>query len=246
MFWSLLWYGGLILSAAAAVFALRPNQRLGVPTRRRALRLGIAGIVMVAVSLFAGGARRRVADPVTALDRFIPAYQFNEVHRIDISAAAERTYRAVLDVTPEEISFYRALTWVRRGGSDGPESILNPAPGKPLLESAVRTGFRMLAQTANREVVFGGFVVAPAHAIRSQWTEPAYIALEEPGFAKVAMNFRLEPRGASACVLSTETRVYATDAATRRIFKVYWRTIYPGSAIIRRSWLGAIKRRAEL
>jgi hypothetical protein len=60
------------------------------------------------------------------------------------------------------------------------------------------------------------------------------------------MNFRLEPRGASACVLSTETRVYATDAATRRIFKVYWRTIYPGSAIIRRSWLGAIKRRAEL
>jgi hypothetical protein len=188
---------------------------------------------------------RQVAAPVTELDRFIPAFQFNEVHTVDVSASVDRTYRAVLDVTPDEISFYRALTWVRRGGSNGPESIMNPAAGKPLLESAVRTGFRMLAQLENREVVFGGFVAAPPDAARRAWTDTAYIALEEPGFAKVAMNFRLEPRGSAACVLSTETRVYATDAATRRIFKVYWRTIYPGSAIIRWSWLNAIKRRAE-
>jgi hypothetical protein len=59
------------------------------------------------------------------------------------------------------------------------------------------------------------------------------------------MNFRIEPRGADACILFTETRVYATDSATRRTFKVYWRTIYPGSALIRLSWLRAIKRRAE-
>lgn len=246
MFASTFWFGGLILAAVGALLTLWPIKRLGVPTRRRAVKVAAAGVLSAAISLVAGGTLHHVADPHTELDRFIPAFQFNEVHTIDIDAPVDHVYRALLAVTPDEISFYRTLTWVRRGGRDGPESIMNPAAGKPLLESAVKTGFRMLAQLENREVVFGGFVAAPPGAAQRAWTEKAYIALDEPGFAKVAMNFRLEPRGASACVLSTETRVYATDAATRRIFKVYWRTIYPGSAWIRVSWLRAIKQRAEL
>ena len=39
-------------------------------------------------------------------------------------------------------------------------------------------------------------------------------------------------------------RVFATDASARRQFTAYWHIIYPGSAIIRRSWLRAIQRRA--
>ena len=42
-----------------------------------------------------------------------------------------------------------------------------------------------------------------------------------------------------------ETRVHATDAPTKRKFAAYWRTIYPGSALIRVMWLRAIRRRAE-
>jgi hypothetical protein len=45
--------------------------------------------------------------------------------------------------------------------------------------------------------------------------------------------------------LSTETRVLGTDDSARRRFAVYWRLIYPGSALIRRMWLQAVKRRAE-
>jgi hypothetical protein len=59
------------------------------------------------------------------------------------------------------------------------------------------------------------------------------------------MNFRIEDAGPTACTLTTETRVYATDASTRRRFAGYWRVIYPGSALIRRMWLRAIARRAE-
>jgi hypothetical protein len=36
-----------------------------------------------------------------------------------------------------------------------------------------------------------------------------------------------------------------TDRAYRRVFAAYWRVIYPGSALIRRMWLRAVKRRAE-
>jgi hypothetical protein len=38
--------------------------------------------------------------------------------------------------------------------------------------------------------------------------------------------------------------VFANSSGARRRFAVYWRLIYPGSAIIRRMWLGAIERRA--
>lgn len=243
---SVLWYGGLMLAAAGLLFTLRPVRRLGVPTRRRAVRMAIIGVALAGVALLAGGGLHRVANPGSELDRFMPAFQFSERHAIEIHASAERTYRAMLDVTPDEIAFYRALTWVRRVGQSVPENIMNPPAGKPLLETAVRTSFRKLFEIPNREFVFGGFVAAPPGARARKWTGEAYAALEEPGFAKVGMNFRVESRSPDVSILSTETRVYATDAATRRTFKVYWRTIYPGSALIRLTWLRAIKRRAEL
>jgi hypothetical protein len=43
----------------------------------------------------------------------------------------------------------------------------------------------------------------------------------------------------------TETRVLATDEQTLKMFTAYWRTIFPGSAILRVTWLRAIKARAE-
>jgi hypothetical protein len=60
------------------------------------------------------------------------------------------------------------------------------------------------------------------------------------------MNFAITPQDAGTCLVSTETRVYGTDASAGRRFAPYWRLIYPGSAIIRRMWLRAIRIRAEL
>ncbi|MGH7548130.1 MAG: hypothetical protein ACREMM_08140 [Gemmatimonadales bacterium] len=59
------------------------------------------------------------------------------------------------------------------------------------------------------------------------------------------MNFLIEPTGSAGCVMTTETRVHATGARTRWRFGAYWFVIHPGSALIRRMWLRAIRRRAE-
>ena len=59
------------------------------------------------------------------------------------------------------------------------------------------------------------------------------------------INFLVEPDGDGSADVSTETRVHAPDAAAARLFAAYWRVIYPGSALIRRMWLAAVKRRAE-
>lgn len=92
---------------------------------------------------------------------------------------------------------------------------------------------------------FSEFHRARIEAPRDRAYPVGFRALRGPGFALATMNFRIEDAGPGACTVTTETRVYATDAPTRRRFAGYWRVIYPGSALIRGMWLGAIKRRAE-
>jgi hypothetical protein len=51
--------------------------------------------------------------------------------------------------------------------------------------------------------------------------------------------------GAGGSIVTTETRVHATDPRSARRFAMYWRIIQPGSGFIRRRWLRAIEVRAE-
>ena len=58
------------------------------------------------------------------------------------------------------------------------------------------------------------------------------------------MGFRLESSRAGT-VLSTETRVVATDPRTRRAFAAYWFVIRGSSSMIRREVLRVVAHRAE-
>lgn len=69
-------------------------------------------------------------------------------------------------------------------------------------------------------------------------------AWTEPGWIKVGMGFRLESTRAGT-VLTTETRVAATDLRTRRAFAAYWLLIRGSSSTIRRELLRVIAHRAE-
>ena len=178
------------------------------------------------------------------LDEFAPEHQFNEVHRVRIRAPRSRVYRAIKEVTAGEIAFFRAFTWIRRFGRKGAESILDPPPGEPVLSVATRTGFVLLADDLEEEIVVGAVVLAPSGAARPRTAEQ-FKEVAGPGFARAAMNFRIEDSGNGTCLLSTETRVHATDAPARRRFGRYWTAIRAGSGFLRRMWLRAIKRRAE-
>jgi hypothetical protein len=153
------------------------------------------------------------------LDELVPRWQFSERHAIEVHATPARVYDAILNVTPREIRFFRALTAVRRLGRGGGESILNAPPDEPLIATATRTGFRVLGEDVPREIV---------------------IALDITPQTLAAMNFRFEaPR------LSTETRVLTRTTRARLAFGLYWFAIRAGSGLIRLMWLRAIKRRAE-
>jgi hypothetical protein len=112
-----------------------------------------------------------------------------------------------------------------------------------VIDAAVRGGFARLADNAPQEMVIGTVVVAPP-GIEGDVTPDMFRRKLPPGFAVAAMNFLVTPLETGGTMLSTETRVFANSTGAQHQFAAYWRLIYPGSVIIRRSWLRAIARRA--
>jgi hypothetical protein len=246
---SILLYAFGVVAAVAVLALIRPMSWLGLGTRRRAFTAWLLAIAAGVGTLVWPTHETRVASPVSRLDQIVPIYQFSEVHETTVEASPERTYRAICAVTVNEIALLRTLTFIRRLGQPGPESVLNPPGDKPFCEVALRRGFYLLADEAPREMVLGTFVAAPKAARANpppRITAATFAAIRSPGFAIAVMNFRLQSMGSTRTRLTTETRVFATDATIRWRFAAYWRVIYPGSSLIRMMWLRAIKRSAEL
>jgi hypothetical protein len=240
---------GLLGMFLGALSLIRPLAFLGLSDRRLAAfaLTASAGVVVLGASLPAREVR--ISSPQCELDRFFPAYQFHEFHSIRIPAPPERVYRAVKQVSADEIFLFRSLVWIRRLSRPGPENILNPPPGMPLLEVASKTSFLPLAEEPNREIVLGTLIAAPqGWRPSAKPTAEGYQNLfnsSPAGFVFAGINFRLQDCGTNCTLLTTETRVFASSAAARRRFARYWRVIYPGSAFIRRMWLRAIANRAK-
>jgi hypothetical protein len=210
----------VLLYGSAALALIGAGAALPRRTRRKGAVLFAGGIASALIALL-WPAREQHADGVHShLDEIMPRWQFEERHEIRIAATPQRTFAAIRDVTPREIRLFQTLTAIRRFGCSGEESILNAPDHEPIIATATRTGFRVLVDDVPRELVIGTHVGPQADAV---------------------MNFRVEGDGR----VTTETRVFARTDEARREFAVYWRIIRPGSGIIRRSWLEAIKRRAE-
>jgi hypothetical protein len=171
------------------------------------------------------------------LDEFLPEFDFNEVHSTLIAAPPERALAAAREVTARELPVMRALMAVRRLGRA-------PSQQGPVIGGMLRNGFVMLADRPDELVVgvAGRFWSLDGGIKRIAAEE--FERFDAPDHAKAVMDFHVRP-ASGGCLLSTETRIQGTDEAARRSFGRYWRIVHPGSALIRRVWLRAVKRRAE-
>jgi hypothetical protein len=234
---------GLALILLGAVSVIRPLRRIGVRSRKQAALWLAAGLGVLAAGLFLPAPLRRASVRRSLLDDFVPAYQFFEHHEIRVQAPSDRVFDAVRRVTAREIRFFRLLTWLRAPRlRKAPESMLAPSTDDPIVEVALRSGFVLLAEERPREIVFGVVLGERPPGVSSP---EAFVALDRPGLSKAAMNFSIEEEGNGWCRLTTETRIFSASGSARRCFGAYWRAIYPGSALIRRMWLQAVRRRAE-
>jgi len=169
------------------------------------------------------------------IDQFLPRYDVSARYQIEIHAPIERVYTAArhLDMTD---------SWIVRG--------LYRLRGLPehslTLDGMLKWGFVLLADDPPREIVFGliGRFWSLSGGIKPIIAD-AFVDFDQHGYAKVAGNMAFVPRNDGSVCVSTETRIYCPDDASRRKFRLYWSLIGPFSGIIRKEWLRLIKQRAE-
>ncbi|GAA0346505.1 hypothetical protein [Streptomyces blastmyceticus] len=172
------------------------------------------------------------------LDRLLPAYDLRSRFTRRIPAYPATVWRALTEITAGELPVYRTLMRLRlghRGRVEGPFVDSFPTPtlvtvdGEELVKGMVARFWKTRPQPAP---------VAPGDVA-------AFIAFDEPGWAKAALSLRVVP-DADGSLLSFETRVHSTDAHARRAFRAYWLLIQlGGAAYIRIEVLRAVARRAE-
>jgi hypothetical protein len=185
--------------------------------------------------------------PSSALDRFLPSYRHNEVHETLIAASPEAVLRAVDAVTAREIPGARVLLGIR----SLPAVLLRrPRRGRdadrPILEVAVTGGFIVLERSAEEVVlgVIGRFWRLATRDIVDLAKPEDFVAFTGEGYARAAINFLVAQENGKTR-LRTETRIQPLGAEAARRFGLYWLLVHPGSALLRRAWLRAVRRRAE-
>jgi hypothetical protein len=184
------------------------------------------------------------------LDEILPQYDVNEVHGTSVAAPPAAAWAAVEAVTAREIRLLgplmalRGLPALLRGG----RGLDRGGAGLPILDAMQQQGFTLLAARPGEEGVLGTvgrfWSLDARSTMRGLGGAEEFAAFAEPGYAKAAMDLRVVAEGAGSRV-TTETRIVGTDAVATKLFRRYWRIVGPGSALIRVSWLNAIRRRVE-
>ena len=243
---------GIILVIAGVISLFHPLKFLFIFDRMIALLVVIGGALMAMVSLLSPIRIQHSSSHHQKLDWVLPDYTLNEFHEVRINATPEKV-KQILQVTGvKDIPVARLLMRIR--GITNEEVDLSERASKNLMGSDT-------ISTPD----FNFFVVAPDEWITIMILKSVNItnntripappeistleqfrAFHEPGYVKVAVNFRFIRTDKNETILTTETRNRGITPKDNRDFGFYWKIIYPGSAMIRRVWLDTIKRKAEI
>ena len=186
------------------------------------------------------------------IEEFLPVYDVAERHATRVRAAPATVYGALRCADLARSPLVRLLLTLRIL----PLVIVSPA--RAIREAAHRSGravtlrdfeergFKVIAENPPHELLIGLVGAFWTASGRLQPVDAATFSSPQlPGTARAVWNFRIVPDGSGACVLTTETRVQCADAASRRHFRAYWLLVRPGSGLIRRLMLRAIRQHAE-
>ena len=176
------------------------------------------------------------------LDEILPSSDFSERHERLVKATPDATWQAMLDLRADDAILTRLLMGIR--------SLPALLTGRKLLSDRTGSGtflenspIPVLSLMPGVAAVAGG-VLQPRLSNLEKKDASELARFDDPGWVKCGMDFRLE-EAEGGTLLTTETRITATDDESRRRFGRYWLVVRPGSGLIRREFLGIIARKAE-
>ncbi len=176
------------------------------------------------------------------LEHLLPGYDRREFHETRVPAPPEIAWAALVDLRVRDLPLSTALSRLR----SGPKAWFSPFDGGD--ERALdNVAPRELCADPPRELILGDIADytggGPTRPDVPRGDLESFLRFDEPGWTKVAMNFRFSADGPGTR-LSTETRVLATDEAARKAFAKYWLLVRVGSGLIRRDILSAVRSAA--
>ena len=179
--------------------------------------------------------------PPLLIDQFLPRYDFAIVHAQVFGVPPEVCLRAARNLDLFRHPAIRALLDLRAlpqravgrltGRRDGGDHV----PATFRVEDMTRYGWDLLGENPS-EIVLGQ-ISRPWKAASGAAAPAAFATYDTPGYAKIALSLRVDPRGTTSSILTLETRVALTDPASLRRFRRYWIVIGPFSGLLRRGAL---------
>lgn len=176
------------------------------------------------------------------VEQLMPDYEVAERHEITVAAPRALTYAAALDVDMERAPVVHAIFAGRR--------ILLPHGDTAASQLTIRLlesiGWARLAEAPGREVVFGAVTQPWQGDVRFEpLPAAAFLAFDRPGYVKIVWTLAVDSLGPARSRFRTETRVLATDATSRALFRRYWAALSPGIVLIRWQAIRLVRADAE-
>lgn len=242
---------GLILTVVGIISLIHPLAFLFVLNRTIAADVVFVGILICLVSLFSPAIFYHSKTHNQKIDALLPVFTSNEFHEVCINAPIEKV-KQVLTVTGVKDIPVARLLMIIRGIADEDVDLSDRASNNQVGAETISTpDFNFFVVSPDEWVTV---MILKAVIITNDADKPAppeiltleqFEAFNDPGYVKVAVNFRFIRKSDDQTILTTETRNNGITLKDSHVFGIYWRIIYPGSAIIRRVWLDTIKKKAQ-
>jgi hypothetical protein len=183
------------------------------------------------------------------IDRELPVFDVVITEAIVVDADVANTYEAMrtIDLLTVRTPLLLAAFWVR--GLPERLGLAERAPAPKRVSFAAGDeppGWFQLADIENFELAVGA--VGRFWTPKIVWHDVAredFAAFREPGWGKIACDFRVRECGEGRTLLTYECRTATTSAEAKRRFARYWKLIRPFVGHIMRATLATIARNAE-
>src|SRR5215203_384338 len=155
------------------------------------------------------------------INKYLPAYDFNEFHCIKVNTPAIGIYDKMLLSDFSKARLIKFLFRLRGMSSDICQ-----------IDHLTKLGFIKLEEQKDNEIVYGYITSSPTFSCCQEIKSPSdFLSRDDSTIIKAVINFQVLCGQSSTSTISTETRVWCGSSQIRLKFRLYWFFINPFSRL---------------